>query len=122
MGAGAAHGSGRGHAAAVSEGFARTTIPLYISIHLRLRLRSRLSLPLVLAIFLGCGLEGSGMHAVEFRRCSSLASSAVEFRCGCLYPCCASLFSRSDTTPDMSWRADRSCINCLAFAGDLLLW
>ncbi|CAM9564966.1 unnamed protein product [Pylaiella littoralis] len=26
-----------------------------------------------------------------------------------------------DTTPDMSWRADGSCINCLCFAGDLLL-
>lgn len=31
-------------------------------------------------------------------------------------------FSRPDTNPDMSWRADSSCINCLTFAGDLLLW
>eukprot|EP00903_Cladosiphon_okamuranus_P022603 g20798.t1 len=29
--------------------------------------------------------------------------------------------SPPDTTPDMSWRADRSCINCLVFVGDLLL-
>eukprot|EP00752_Nemacystus_decipiens_P017255 g15459.t1 len=29
--------------------------------------------------------------------------------------------STHDTSPDMSWRADRSCINCLCFAGDLLL-
>ncbi|CAM9455613.1 unnamed protein product [Scytosiphon promiscuus] len=29
--------------------------------------------------------------------------------------------TRLDTTPDMSWQADRSCINCLVFAGHLLL-